>query len=71
MTLGQHLLLVMSMFFMHVVILLKICYVISDKQKHISSAEVVVVETEADSTGVVRSVKLKLGDASVDAQKVS
>ena len=39
--------------------------------RNISSAEVVVVETEADSTGVVRSVKLKLGDASVDAQKVS
>ena len=58
------------MFFMHVVILLKICYVISDKQKHISSAEVVVVETKADSTGVARTVKLKFGDASLDAQKV-
>ena len=30
------LLLVISMFFTHVVILLKICYVISDKQKYIS-----------------------------------
>ena len=29
-----------------------------------------IVETEPDSTGVVRSVKLKLGDASLDSQKV-
>ena len=28
------------------------------------------VETEPDSTGVVSSVKLKLGDASLDSQKV-
>ena len=29
-----------------------------------------IVETEPDSTGVVCSVKLKLGDASLDSQKV-
>ena len=29
-----------------------------------------IVETEPDSTGVVRSVKLKLGDASLNSQKV-
>ena len=29
-----------------------------------------IVETEPDSTGVVHSVKLKLGDASLDSQKV-
>ena len=29
-----------------------------------------IVETEPDSTGVVSSVKLKLGDASLDSQKV-
>ena len=29
-----------------------------------------IVETEPDSTGVVRSVKLKLRDASLDSQKV-
>ena len=29
-----------------------------------------IVETEPDSTGVIRSVKLKLGDASLDPQKV-
>ena len=29
-----------------------------------------IVETVPDSTGVVRSVKLKLGDASLDSQKV-
>ena len=34
-------LLVISMFFMHVVILLKICYAISDKQKYISLVVVV------------------------------
>ena len=37
------LLLVISMFFTQVVILLKICYVISDKQKYISLAVVVNV----------------------------
>ena len=29
-----------------------------------------IVDTEPDSTGVVCSVKLKLGDASLDSQKV-
>ena len=29
-----------------------------------------IVETEPDSNGVVRSVKLKCGDASLDSQKV-
>ena len=29
-----------------------------------------IVETEPDSTGVVRSVKLKLSDASLGSQKV-
>ena len=29
-----------------------------------------IIETEPDSTGVVRSVKLKLGDVSLDSQKV-
>ena len=29
-----------------------------------------IVETGPDSTGVVGSVKLKLGDASLDSQKV-
>ena len=29
-----------------------------------------IVETEPDSTGVVSSVKLKLGDGSLDSQKV-
>ena len=36
-------LLVISMFFTHVVILLKICYVISDKEKYISLAVLVTV----------------------------
>ena len=29
-----------------------------------------IVETEPDSTGAVGSVKLELGDASLDSQKV-
>ena len=36
-------LLVISMFFTHVIILLKVCYVISDKHKYISLVVVVVV----------------------------